>query len=376
MQQQQYAKIVVVLSGLLALVQLYHGMNLPPEVEQRQLRRTSTTKPVMLLHQCPQSTAARVALCVVVKDEEAYLDEFINYHWALGFDTIYVHDNADNFELAQWGQQKRAALHAVSKTCPGRSPQQLQVQHTPGEGRQMELLESCASTAQTEGHTWAAFFDADEYLVLRERQHIIDYLHATMAEGGSLAIPWVDMTTTTTTTASDPGTAEERRVTYSPVPLTLRYQYRDVEATGKSRHIKTIATLVDVDHTTPRHNPHVVPLRPGAVQRNIWGQVTEGPVERSTTAAPAPGPAALYHYGTKSYKEYYRKRQRGRATVRRNHKSNWELLRQAQQLLREQPTASDRRVVVYDPTAWEHLTRLVPAYAMWNDAAWRTLIVM
>ena len=37
-----------------------------------------------------QRTARRLAICCIAKDEDKYIDEWIEYHLGLGFDKIYV----------------------------------------------------------------------------------------------------------------------------------------------------------------------------------------------------------------------------------------------------------------------------------------------
>ena len=36
-----------------------------------------------------------------------YVDEWVDYHLALGFDTIYMVDNTEDFELQPWHQGQR-----------------------------------------------------------------------------------------------------------------------------------------------------------------------------------------------------------------------------------------------------------------------------
>lgn len=60
------------------------------------------------------------AICAIVGlDEGAYIDEWLEYHIALGFDTIYLNDNTNNFMFQNWTMS--------SSKSKGR----IQVQHTP-----------------------------------------------------------------------------------------------------------------------------------------------------------------------------------------------------------------------------------------------------
>lgn len=42
----------------------------------------------------PTSSASNVAICTIVKNETLYLDEWVDYHIALGFSPIYIYDNS------------------------------------------------------------------------------------------------------------------------------------------------------------------------------------------------------------------------------------------------------------------------------------------
>jgi len=48
-----------------------------------------------------------VAICVVMKDAENYFEEWLDYHFALGFDAIYIYDNSPTFELKNWYDNTR-----------------------------------------------------------------------------------------------------------------------------------------------------------------------------------------------------------------------------------------------------------------------------
>ena len=62
-------------------------------------------------------------------------------------------------------------------------------------------------------HTWLAFFDVDEFLVLKKHDTINDFLMSHLPMG-SLAISWYIF-----------GTGN--RDLYAPLPVTKRFMYRD-----------------------------------------------------------------------------------------------------------------------------------------------------
>ena len=47
----------------------------------------------------PSNSTSNVAICLIIKNETLYLDEWIDYQVALGFSPIYIYDNSPDFEL-------------------------------------------------------------------------------------------------------------------------------------------------------------------------------------------------------------------------------------------------------------------------------------
>jgi len=42
------------------------------------------------------------ALCAVTKDSERFIDEWIDYNFALGFHSIYLYDTSHDFNMNEW----------------------------------------------------------------------------------------------------------------------------------------------------------------------------------------------------------------------------------------------------------------------------------
>jgi hypothetical protein len=42
------------------------------------------------------------ALCAVMRDEDLYINEWTDYHLALGFQHIFIYDSHPNFTLSEW----------------------------------------------------------------------------------------------------------------------------------------------------------------------------------------------------------------------------------------------------------------------------------
>jgi Glycosyl transferase family 2 len=93
-----------------------------------------------------------VAICCLVRDDEAYIDEWVDYHHAMGFDHIYIYDPSVHFELQQWEEEKG---------------DQVTVYHYASNCSQDDAYLDCArGFGLHKNHTWMAFFNVNEFLVL------------------------------------------------------------------------------------------------------------------------------------------------------------------------------------------------------------------
>lgn len=48
----------------------------------------------------------KTIMCCVALHEEAYIDEFVDYHLGIGFRKIIVYDNSERYELKQWARTR------------------------------------------------------------------------------------------------------------------------------------------------------------------------------------------------------------------------------------------------------------------------------
>ena len=171
----------------------------------------------------PASSASSTALCGIVKDAEAYLDEWTDYYFGLGFHTIYLVDNSQDHELQNWQDRRRNSGYSV------------RVVPKPGTHRQMYSYHMCAAEFK-DNHAYMAFFDVDEYLVLKKHDTVDDFLRDHLP-GGALQISWYIFGTNS-------------RDMYSPLPVTKRFTLRDGDGEldrhpSEWHNVKTILKLSD-----------------------------------------------------------------------------------------------------------------------------------
>lgn len=222
---------------------------------------------------CPTEPGATAVICAIAKDEEAYIDEWIAYHLKLGFDAIYVYDNSDTCTLRRlpdaWGDRVR-------------------VIHFPGKACQMPAYDNFIATYK-HAHTWAAFLDVDEFVVLRKHPDIKSLLRERCC-CGALCLNWLLF--------GSSGHAE-----YAPEPVLKRFQRRDARP---NPHVKSIVRLRDAVVMTNAHAP--------ALTMGRWARDTSGRAVAGALHHQGPSDvAAVHHYFTKSRGEFAAKRARGRS---------------------------------------------------------------
>lgn len=120
-------------------------------------------------------------LCVIAKNEKPYINEFVDYHLGLGFSKIVVYDNSENFELKEWTQtQARHLVQVISFPRPERQ-----------EGVYLDCARKAFNGDFGENKKWAAFFDVDKFLVLKQHENVDALLDEHLPVGsGSLSINW------------------------------------------------------------------------------------------------------------------------------------------------------------------------------------------
>lgn len=263
-------------------------------------------------------TAERAALCAMVKDEEPYIDEWLDYHFGLGFDSVFVYDNSDDFVMKNWAKKRS----------------KVEVKHYPGTFKQRKSYDDCVETFAY-NHTWVGFLDVDEFLVLKKHENVVDFLRE-HCERGALAINWYIF-----------GTGN--KTIYEPLPVTKRFQYREGHVDNRT---KVVVRVQDFDKMI---NPHAGVYKNKAQQRDTQGNIIRRKQNRAmaTNDKGTADVAIIHHYRYKSDREWYHKGCiRGRVTGART---------------RCNETAATG--TVFDDSAWQVLKKNAPKYRVFDD--WR-----
>jgi len=110
----------------------------------------------------------KVALVCIAKNEDMYIQEWINYNKKLGFDDIIIYQN-------DW-------------RCSIDEPNVITIDFD-GVNKQREAYHHFIQNNYTK-YDWAAFFDIDEFLVLKKHQNVKDFI-SDYLDYHSIGVNWV-----------------------------------------------------------------------------------------------------------------------------------------------------------------------------------------
>ncbi|KAL7538831.1 hypothetical protein ACHAXR_008824 [Thalassiosira sp. AJA248-18] len=310
-----------------------------------------------------------IGICAIVKDSEAYLTEWIDYHLsAMNIQSIFIYDNSKEFDLQVWYTNTRS--HPLYN--------RVEVLHLPdvSNKRQRKAYTDCvgrfgrgwnvSSTDQmfntNEGMDYLAFIDIDEYLVPQGNYTSVhgvihDYLEP--YTGGSLTVNWMLF-----------GSANKS--IYSPIPVLKRFQYRD-----ETPH-PVIKSILKVSDFHSMSSPHAVNTLYGYRRTTSYpGAKLDGnPNNKGGQKPPTNDPKLpskallLYHYRYTSAKEYHYKKCIRRETdgIKGCSYVSGKLMTVKELEEAGKPSHIALRTgSVFDDSAWRILVERVPKYGMFDD---------
>lgn len=232
------------------------------------------------------------SICLLIKDEGRYLPEWLAHYFALGFDAVSVYDNESHDETRK-----------IEKYCAD-IDSRVSVVDWPdiiGKNPQTSAYAHSLSNCKTD---WIAFFDTDEFLVLKHHSSISEYLDDAPAETGAIAINWLNF-----------GSNGETKYRDEPVVERFRMcsENRD-DLPGRNRHVKCIARREAIAMTDRVHSPM---LKDGFVY--VDGNLSPVSLEnRAFTPTVRHETAQINHYVVRSREEFEEKRARGMSTHHKN----------------------------------------------------------
>jgi len=148
----------------------------------------------------------KVALVCIAKDEDNYIQEWVDYHFKLGFDDIFIYQNDWRSNLV--GDH----IHLIP---------------FDGEAKQLRSYNDFIRN-NYKNYEWAAFIDVDEFIVLKKHDNIKDFI-SDYQTFSCIAMNWYLF-----------GNNGHRKVIDNNYTNIERFTKR---ATELNKHIKTISKL-------------------------------------------------------------------------------------------------------------------------------------
>jgi Glycosyl transferase family 2 len=226
-------------------------------------------------------TSARIALCGIVKNEIRSIVEWLAHYKALGFTDFVIFDNESTdgtSDLLRVLDEAGELVHLPWSHEIGARPQRLAYEHA---------RKNCDAD-------WLAFFDVDEFLLLRQDARIGDFLRGLSPDISAVAVNWVCF-------------GSGGQTTYRAAPVIERFTVALPPEAAQNRIVKAIGRRDMLAGT----GIHRVSLSAGRYvtpsgQKAVFDGLT-------AMAAPEVSVAALHHYAVKSLEEFAEKRARGHA---------------------------------------------------------------
>lgn len=183
----------------------------------------------------------KTAVCCIIKDENAYLREFVEWYKNLGFDNIILYDNNDSD-----GENIHNSIGDYIESGYVKV-----VNIKDKKVMQLPAFNDCISRFGPV-YDWIAFFDCDEHLQLKKEKSISDFLSTFDDDVDSVVVNWMIMDDNDMLD-NDGRPLEER---FTRIASKEYNQYTNVK---ENQHIKTILRCTENNIKIVRFpNPHFV----------------------------------------------------------------------------------------------------------------------
>lgn len=224
----------------------------------------------------------QLGIAIIIKNEQDYIKEWLDYHLHLGVDIFYIFDNDSTDKtydilkpyIAQ-GLVKYHKLHGL--------------------GRQMDAYNFVINN-EKKNCKYIGFFDIDEFVRVNDEvylpKYVNDFFNQDKRRAG-LALNWVMF-----------GSSHHKHK--SDEPVIKRFIYHADDSFIEGIHIKSI---VNPRLVADFRNPHFAIYKKGYNAYNLLGEVVEGPFNENRSNMEI----RINHYFTKSEEEFMAKRNKGLA---------------------------------------------------------------
>ena len=232
------------------------------------------------------SEKIKASIVAIAKLESQYIEEWVNYHLALGFDHIYLYDNEDSPTYASIlknkDQNKVTVIHYPGKNY------HWPVQH-------MILDDFTRNRMTQENNTHVVHIDIDEFIVIKKHETIKDFIREYFI--GDCGAIGINMRFFGSSGHTEP----------SLEPVTQRFTMRE-KAVDPG-----IKTIFAVEHFGWYPNVHYIIPKEGYYLKSTSGQRIKHKIGGCHNYDGPCDMAQLNHYKSRTLPEFIKIRSRGRA---------------------------------------------------------------
>jgi len=219
-----------------------------------------------------------VSICCIIKDENEYLAEWMNYHLSIGVKHFFIYDNESSIPVKHTLKNLGLLQYATVIKIKGKSMQM------PAYRQGFKIFRMATK--------WMAFIDADEFIVPKSTNGDLPLFLKDYEAYGGLGINWLIF-----------GSSGLKTKQNSSQILT--FTLRSDISFHTNRHIKSI---VQTQFVALVDNPHYAIYKPGYFCVNENFQKINGAFSDTSIDK-----IQINHYYCRSLEEYNEKIKRGRS---------------------------------------------------------------
>ena len=229
-----------------------------------------------------------LAVVLVCRDEEDYVDEWIKYHELAGVRHFYIYDNDSSDSTAA-----KARAHDRGETVVIVHPWKLKASAGQCAICPQAAVYAHAVLCYGHKHRWMAFIDVDEFLVPRQHGTIIEALEY-LKRYSNISLPWSQF-------------GHCGHATKPSDPCAFAYALRHKQ---DAHHNNNFKCIIAPNKLTMAHIHYCMTTDMGTTTANDKGQVAENLSRPSVAGFASSEYLQLNHYRTKSMEEANAKLQR------------------------------------------------------------------
>lgn len=231
-----------------------------------------------------------IVVCAIAKNENDYVEEWVKWYFGLGFDKIFIYDdNAD-----------RNSLPSIPYIKEMVNAGKIGIEYCGSEKIGFKQMKKYEKFYKNNKFAWCAFFDLDEFLVLKQHNNIRDYLNSPMFKNFNTILVCWEFYGDNEKLYKEPGNVMDRFPESSKIGSN----------NSKSMVVKTI-TRGGYKNCKFSH-PHTIKYDGVSYCNERGDRIKYGSTTNKTYEY-----AKLNHYFTKSTEEFVNKVKRGRAAGQR-----------------------------------------------------------